>query len=376
MFALVAIAAVTSAGLVIRFGPVAVWFGIAIAMIGPLIAAGLLPREDLGGVRWATSLHEIARLRRFWILVVVSISINICWHFLVNWIPTYLRSDRKLSEWASGHLTAATFLAADVGNLSGGFLSLALAAWGRSVVRARISVMSLCMILILSGTGLSVAGSDVSVIVLLCLMASGTAAFMANYFSFTQDVSPTHTGLVVGYLGGLGNLFVAGYQPLAGALRDWTGSFTANFVIVGIAPLVGMTVLILGWGKDKASEREVCAVMSWSKPLWTTSGKYGNIRSHFCLHLSGRAARIIETTSVSGRHRDGPSRRIRRDCDDASNTGWHWLRRCAVPRAVPGHGFRWFHGLRHASALAQDGRGRFDPGVGSGRSLQAQGRGV
>ncbi len=265
-FATVAIAAVTSAGLVIRFGPFAVWLGIALAMLGPLIVAGLFPRHHLGGLSWATSLHEIARLRRFWILVVVSISINICWHFLVNWIPTYLRSDRKLSEWASGHLTAATFLAADLGNLGGGFLSLALAARGKSVLRARLSVMSLCMILILAGIGLSFAQSDVSVIILLCLMATGTAAFMANYFSFTQDVSPRHTGLVVGYLGGLGNLFVAGYQPFAGALRDWTGSFTANFAIVGLAPLVGIIILIFGWDelstdhearrKDEAGEAE------------------------------------------------------------------------------------------------------------------------
>ena len=103
-------------------------------------------------------------------------------------------------------------------------------------------------------------------IILLCLMATGTAAFMANYFSFTQDVSPRHTGLVVGYLGGLGNLFVAGYQPFAGALRDWTGSFTANFAIVGLAPLVGIIILIFGWDelstdhearrKDEAGEAE------------------------------------------------------------------------------------------------------------------------
>ena len=90
--------------------------------------------------------------------------------------------------------------------------------------------------------------TDLSAIILLCLMAAGTAAFMANYFAFTQDVAPRHTGLVAGYLGGLGNLTVAGYQPLAGALRDWTGSFIANFVIVGLAPVVGMIVLVFYWG--------------------------------------------------------------------------------------------------------------------------------
>jgi MFS transporter, ACS family, hexuronate transporter len=257
-FAVVAIVAIASAVLGFRYGLVTVWIGIALAMLGPLAVAGVFPRGDPGGLGWATSLHEIARLRRFWILVVVSISINICWHFLVNWIPTYLQRDRLLTGTTTSYLTAATFLAADLGNLGGGLLSRGLVARGISVVRARMTAMSLCMILILAGTGLAVSQGDISVVVLLCVMAAGTTAFMANYFAFTQDVSPRHTGLVVGYLGGLGNLFVAAYQPFAGALRDWTGSFVANFVIVGVAPLVGIAVLIIGWnGRNHESETVV-----------------------------------------------------------------------------------------------------------------------
>jgi MFS transporter, ACS family, hexuronate transporter len=143
-----------------------------------------------------------------------------------------------------------------MGNLGGGLLSRWLSAWGITVVRARMAVMSLCMLLILAGPALSMAQSNLSVIVLLAIMATGTAAFMANYFSFTQDVSSRHTGLVVGYLGGLGNLFVAAYLPFAGMLRDRTHSFTANFVIVGLAPLVGIAALLLGWGHEKVDENE------------------------------------------------------------------------------------------------------------------------
>jgi MFS transporter, ACS family, hexuronate transporter len=258
-FAIVGTAAIASAVLTYWFGPTAVWFAIALAMMGPLAVAGLFPRQELGGLGWATSLHEVARLRRFWILVIVSISINICWHFLITWVPTYLRKDRFLSESTTGYLTAATFLAADLGNLGGGLFTLGLVAWGVRVVRARMAAMCVCMFFILAGTGLSTMHTDLAVVVVLCLMAAGTAAFMANYFSFTQDVSSQHTGLVVGYLGGLGNLFVAAYQPFAGALRDWTGSFLANFMIVGLAPLVGIAVLLLGWGKEQGVRADVAA---------------------------------------------------------------------------------------------------------------------
>jgi ACS family hexuronate transporter-like MFS transporter len=248
-FAWVALASVAVAISARWYGQTAVWLGIALAMLGPLAVAAFFPMQDLEGAGWAKSLHEIVRLRRFWILVVVSISINICWHFLINWVPTYLKRERLLLPSTAGYLTAATFLAADVGNLGGGLLSRWLATSGMNVVRARMTVMCLCICLILAGPALSVSQGDTLVIVLLCLMAAGTAAFMANYFAFTQEVSSRHTGLIAGYLGGLGNLFVAAYLPFAGVLRDRTGSFTPNFLIVGLAPIVGITVLLLGWGQ-------------------------------------------------------------------------------------------------------------------------------
>ncbi len=78
-------------------------------------------------------------------------------------------------------------------------------------------------------------------------MATGTAAFMANFFAFAQEVSARHTGLVVGVLGGLGNLYAAGFQPLAGSVKDTTGSFAPIFVLVGLLPFLGLGALILGW---------------------------------------------------------------------------------------------------------------------------------
>ena len=145
------------------------------------------PGDGLGGQP-----AEMARLRRFWILFVVSISINICWHFLVNWVPSYLKEERHLSEVIGNYLTAVTFLAADMGNLGGGWLSRRLAASGLSVVAARKCVMCLCMLLILVGPFVSLPQSVPAAMILLSIMAAGTAAFMANYFSFCQEVSP-HT---------------------------------------------------------------------------------------------------------------------------------------------------------------------------------------
>ena len=245
-----AIASVGLAVSALRYGPAAVWLAIALLIMGPLAVAAILPAHHLAGAGWATILAEVVRLKRFWIMVVVSISINVCWHFLVNWIPAYLKTERHLAGSLGNYLSAITFLAADLGNLGGGWLSRRLATRTGNVLQARKLVMSLCVVLILSGPAMSLPLSDVSAMILLSLMAAGTAAFFANFFAFTQDVSARHTGFVVGYLGAVGNLFVAGYQPIAGSLRDMTGSFTANFLIVGLAPLVGIAALLWGWSEE------------------------------------------------------------------------------------------------------------------------------
>ncbi len=259
-------------------GVYSVWLAIALLMTGILVLALVLPADALTGADWAESLGAVVRLRRFWVLMLVTVSINVCWHFLLNWLPTYIREDVKtpawLQEWAATPLANALaivfrkgvdprtvgntllitlpFLAADVGNLLGGVLARFLAGRGCTPVQSRLAVMGLCTFVISSGAWVGRAGNANIAIYLLSLMAMGTAAFMANYFSFAQEVSAAHTGLIVGILGAFGNLFAAGFLPFAGAVKDATGGFAPIFVLVGLMPFVGLTALLLGWGRRPA----------------------------------------------------------------------------------------------------------------------------
>jgi ACS family hexuronate transporter-like MFS transporter len=249
VFGAVAALAVVVALSAVRLGQPAIWWGIALWMFGWLAAARVLPLEELDGPEWSRNLGLIVRLRRFWVLAVVSISVNVCWHFLVNWMPSYFQSDRRFGAMAGGMVSALPFLAADAGNLGGGALARLLAGRGLDPTRARFRVVALGALLISSGAWVRVIPSDALIITVLMLVAFGTAAYMANYFAFCQEVSPPHTGLVVGILGGLGNLFAAGFLPIAGRIRDTTGSFGPSFVVVGLLPLVGVVALALGWGR-------------------------------------------------------------------------------------------------------------------------------
>ena len=156
-FAFIVFASVVTALLAIQFGPLAVWLGIALFLIGPLLAAAAFPLGELAGAVWASSLGEIVRQRRFWIMAVVSITINICWHFLVNWVPAYFKDERHLEYAASNFVSAIPFLAAAFGNVAGGWLARRFVALGLSTDRARQAVLVVCMVLIQAGIGVGFA---------------------------------------------------------------------------------------------------------------------------------------------------------------------------------------------------------------------------
>ena len=259
-----------------RYGLTAIWLAIAWFMIGLLVVARTLPTKSLEGSDWAMSLGEVVRIRRFWVLMVVTISINVCWHFLLNWLPTYIKEDLVPPGWLAsiavpvadalggvfgnvvGSRTVGTtllitlpFLAADFGNLIGGAGSRILAGKGFTPVHSRMIVMGACAIVISSGAWVGRTGNSYMAIYLLSFMAMGTAAFMANYFSFAQEASAKHTGLIVGILGAFGNLFAAGFLPLAGAVKDATGGFGPIFITVALMPFVGLAALVIGWGRER-----------------------------------------------------------------------------------------------------------------------------
>jgi MFS transporter, ACS family, hexuronate transporter len=248
--AVLALAAATVAS-GLYFGLPAIWWGIAVLMIGILIAALVLDPSQLEGADWASSLGEVVRQRRFWVIAAVGITINVTWHFLVNWIPIFFQEERRLGLLVGGMVSSLPFLAADVGNLGGGALTRVLARRGVTTTAARKLIMTFCLVLVSCAVWVGFVQSETLIRVLICLTALGAAAYMVNYFAFAQDVLPRHTGLVIGYLGGLGNLFAAGFMPLAGYLSRDRG-LTPSFLIAGLLPLAGLVVLLTSWGHDES----------------------------------------------------------------------------------------------------------------------------
>ena len=235
----------------------AIWWAIACLMFGMFgLWLDSLPEGRSGsGADWSEARwREVVRLRRFWVLVVTSMSsINICWHFLINWLPGLPEAgSRNELSWRAGCGAPCHFWQPMSATWGVGRSRDFLAGRGLEPCRvARVRVMAVCSLLDRLGRSWSGGIPDNRVaIALLGVMALGTAAFMANYFAFCQEVSEKNTGFVVGVLGGVGNLVVAGFLPFAGYVKDATGSFGLVFVLAGLLPFVGLGALVWGWGAE------------------------------------------------------------------------------------------------------------------------------
>jgi ACS family hexuronate transporter-like MFS transporter len=196
-------------------------------------------------------------LRRFVVLVVMVVSINVAWHYFRAWLPLFLQEQHRYPEPATQGFMVAYYVATDLGSLAAGFLTLGLARAGLlSVQRSRLVVFLACAVL----TALSVVAAQLPagplLLALLLVVGFGALGVFPNYYSFSQDLTVRHQGKLTGSLGCCCWLAMAGWQELIGRVVQGTGSYTVCFVIAGLAPLVGFLALVLLWGPPTSTRAE------------------------------------------------------------------------------------------------------------------------
>jgi nitrate/nitrite transporter NarK len=79
------------------------------------------------------------------------------------------------------------------------------------------------------------------------VVAAGSLGLFPCYYSMAQDVSERHLGKASGLLGAIGWLISSPTQKWFGKVVDSTGSFDTGLAMVGLAPLLGLFLLILIW---------------------------------------------------------------------------------------------------------------------------------
>jgi ACS family hexuronate transporter-like MFS transporter len=83
----------------------------------------------------------------------------------------------------------------------------------------------------------------------------GSLGMFPCYYSFSQDLTVRNQGKVTGTLGACCWCAMALWQIGIGHWVDYTKSYTLPFIISGLVPLIGFTVLLLFWGPTEEPVR-------------------------------------------------------------------------------------------------------------------------
>jgi ACS family hexuronate transporter-like MFS transporter len=181
----------------------------------------------------------------FWLLILVSITINPCWYFCCDWIPGYLKEQSGLPFLRAGLLSTFVFLGGDIGNYVGGGCIKFLAHRNWPVPRARA-------ITVASGASLASCmaivphlQSTVAIIGLLAVAGLGINMISPIQTACQTEVSHANTAQLAGLSGLAANIFAALINPRIGRYVDTTRHYDLIFYLVALSPWISAGAIML-----------------------------------------------------------------------------------------------------------------------------------
>jgi ACS family hexuronate transporter-like MFS transporter len=196
------------------------------------------------------------RTRFVWSFTLSKVFIDPVWYFYIFWFPEYLRRARGFDLAAIGRYAWIPFLAADIGNLAGGWLSGELIRRGVSLNVARKSAVTVFALLMTSAIPAVLAADARLAIAMVAVASLGYTGALANMMAFPADVYPKHVVASVYGLASMGSGFGGMvFAPLTGRVID-RYSYVPVFFAFGLMPLLCAAILwtLLGPLCDRSQE--------------------------------------------------------------------------------------------------------------------------
>ncbi len=188
-------------------------------------------------------------IRRFFALIVLVVAVNVSWHFFRAWLPLFLREHHKYSANAVSIFIAVYYVATDLGSLSAGLLTLYLVHRSWSVHGSRLLVFLVFGLLAALSVAAAMLPKGLVLLGVLLVVGFGALGVFPMYYSFSQELTVKHQGKVTGTLGCCCWLSMAVLHAVVGGWVERTGSYTEGVALAGLAPLAGISVFVLLWGK-------------------------------------------------------------------------------------------------------------------------------
>jgi ACS family hexuronate transporter-like MFS transporter len=199
------------------------------------------PSPRRGIERWLSLLRQ----SNVWGIVIGRSLTDPIWWFYVFWLPQYLSDARGFSLKQIAAFAWLPFVAADIGNFTGGFASGLLIRRGVSVVRARKWVCVMSSLPILAGIPAATTHNAYWALFLISFSVWGYASWSTMGLTFPSDLFPQDVVASVTGLSGLGaGLAGTLFTLLVGWLVDKFSYFPA-FFLAGTIPLLATVSVLL-----------------------------------------------------------------------------------------------------------------------------------
>jgi ACS family hexuronate transporter-like MFS transporter len=196
---------------------------------------------ERGTLRWL----KLARNRNVWGIVLGRALTDPIWWFYVFWLPQYLSDARGFSLKRIALFAWMPFVAADLGNFTGGMISGYCIRRGVSVVRARTWVCAVSCLPILAGIPAAGVHSVYASLALICIALWGYASWSTMGLTLPSDLFPQDIVATVTGLSGLAaGLVGAAFTFAVGNLVD-RFSYGPAFLVAGLLPLLATACLFL-----------------------------------------------------------------------------------------------------------------------------------
>lgn len=204
----------------------------------PKPAAAAMPVDHSG--------YRLLRDRRSWAIAFAKLFSDQTWWLLLFWMPDFFHRRFGLSIVQLGIPLATVYLCAAIGSVVGGGIPARLLDRGHGLDRVRKGTLLVCALLVLP-IPLALFTTDYRVATLILgLVLAAHQGFSTNIFALIADVVPptrvgsvTAFGALVGNLGGMTVLYVAGVLLSTGA------GYLPLFLFASVSYLLGFAVVQL-----------------------------------------------------------------------------------------------------------------------------------
>jgi ACS family hexuronate transporter-like MFS transporter len=196
---------------------------------------------ERGPRRWL----QLGRDRNVWGIVLGRALTDPLWWFYVFWLPQYLSDARGFTLKRIAIFAWMPFIAADIGNFTGGLISGYCIRRGVSVVKARTWVCAFSCLPILAGIPAAGVHSVYTAMGLICFALWGYASWSTMGLTLPSDLFPQDVVATVTGLSGLAAGLVSAVFTMAVGMLVDRFSYAPAFLVAGLMPVFATVFLFL-----------------------------------------------------------------------------------------------------------------------------------